>query len=579
MLRVNQVKLRTEHSEQALWKKTADILRIPVGDITGLEIVRRSVDARKKPEIFYSYTLDVTAKREDRILNRFKGKENLVCGTEKTVYRFPEYGKRRQDHPTVIVGTGPAGLFCGYFLALHGYRPVLLERGKSVEERKKDVEAFWAGGSLKPESNIQFGEGGAGTFSDGKLNTLVKDKDGRNKAVLETFVKYGARQSILYDAKPHIGTDVLCDVVRRMREEIIRLGGKVRFESRVTQICTEQGHVTGVLVNGSEKIDCEQLVLAIGHSARDTLAELYEEHIPMEAKAFAVGLRVEHLQSMINKSQYGLEDPGSLGAAPYKVTAKARNGRGVYSFCMCPGGYVVNASSEEGRTAVNGMSYSRRDGQNANSAVIVTVTPEDFGSEHPLAGIDFQRKLEERAYAVGEGKIPVQRYGDFKRCVTRRNADSKIGKVLARNVAEGGSSKSFVQNNRSEGTDNAAGSESNGTGGMLAPQCKGLYQWADISGILPKECSEAIVDGMEAFGRQIQGFNSPDACLSGVESRTSSPVRILRDENLESEIKGLYPCGEGAGYAGGIVSAAMDGIRVAEMIAKSYMPMASVAPE
>lgn len=570
MLRVNQVKLRTGHSKQALRKKAAEILKIPMEDITELQIVRRSVDARKKPEIFYSYTLDAAVKREDKILNKFKGKENLVCRPEKLPYCFPSYGKQPQKHPTVVVGTGPAGLFCGYFLALHGYRPVILERGKCVEERRKDVETFWAGGSLNPESNIQFGEGGAGTFSDGKLNTLVKDKDGRNGVVLETFVKFGAEESILYDAKPHIGTDVLCDVVRRMREEIIRLGGRVCFESCVTKICIQQDHVTGVIVNDNERIDCGQLVLAIGHSARDTFYELYEEQIPMEAKAFAVGLRVEHPQSLINKSQYGLENPEGLGPAPYKAAAKAKNGRGVYSFCMCPGGYVVNASSEEGRTAINGMSYSRRDGQNANSAVIVTVTPEDFGSGHPLAGIEFQRKLEEKAYDVGGGKIPMQRYGAFRNRVLRRaeeeadddNVCPETGTTVS--IVDGRTAKTFIGS--------GACSKDDAADRMLMPQCKGLYQWADVSRILPKECNEAIVDGMEAFGRQIQGFDSPDVCLSGVESRTSSPVRILRDESLQSEIRGLYPCGEGAGYAGGIMSAAMDGIRVAEMIAKSYMP-------
>ena len=570
MLRVNQVKLKTGHSEADLRRQTASILRVPEQNITELRIVRQSFDARKKPVIFYSYSVDVAVWDEEKILHRFRGKENLVCRSVQEEYRFPASGSRKRKSPVIIVGTGPAGLFCGYFLALHGYRPILLERGRCVEERQRDVEAFWETGKLDTASNVQFGEGGAGTFSDGKLNTLVKDKDGRNRAVLETFVKFGAKESICYEAKPHIGTDVLCTVVKRMREEIIRLGGEVRFESQVTDIRVEAGRVKGVTVKGpgtversafaesgnlvggveslgksGEYFECGQLVLAIGHSARDTFSMLMKRGVPMEAKSFAVGLRVEHPQQMINESQYGAAQPGDLGAAPYKVTAKAKNGRGVYSFCMCPGGYVVNASSEEGHTAVNGMSYSGRDGKNANSAIIVTVTPEDFGSEHPLAGIEFKRRLEERAYAVGGGKIPVQRYGDFRRCV------------------ESGAAHEMLQQ---------TGDCVRGTDAALMPQCKGTWTWADVSRILPKACNEAIVEGMEAFGRQIAGFDRPDACLSGVESRTSSPVRIHRDEQLQSQIRGLYPCGEGAGFAGGIVSAAMDGIRVAEAIAREYAP-------
>lgn len=564
MLRVNQVKLKTGHAPEQLRKKTAEMLGIPLPDILSVKIVRQSIDARRKPEIFYSYSVDAEVKNEGRILRRFRGKENLVCASDTAAYSFPKPGTRRQEHPTVIAGMGPAGLFCAYFLALHGYKPLLLERGKCVEERMRDVEDFWETGILNPASNVQFGEGGAGTFSDGKLNTLVKDKDGRNAAVLQAFVRFGADEKICYDAKPHIGTDVLRNVVRRMREEIIRLGGEVRFESQVTDICLEDcwpeasRRVTGVVVNGKERIPCERLVLAVGHSARDTFQMLYGHRVPMEAKAFAVGLRVQHPQAMINESQYGMADPGELGAAAYKVTAKEKNGRGVYSFCMCPGGYVVNASSEPGMTAVNGMSYSGRAGQNANSAVIVAVTPEDFvagsGAEadfgarlkagHPLAGVEFQRLLEKRAYELCGGRIPVQRYGDFKKCV--------------------------------EGTAGEPAEERQPVDSMpdsdIVPQCKGQCQWADLSGILPPACNSAFVEGMEVFGRQIKGFDRPDAILAGVESRTSSPVRICRDEKLQSAVRGLYPCGEGAGYAGGITSAAMDGIRVAEAIAREYAP-------
>ena len=536
MLRVNQVKIRTEHTGEQLKRRTAETLGIQTADILGMRILRQSIDARKKPEIFYSYSLEVQVKNEDKVLKKFKGRENQVCRAESAGYRFPAPGTKNQKHPTVIAGMGPAGLFCAYYLALHGYRPILLERGRCVEERQRDVERFWETGQLDPTSNVQFGEGGAGTFSDGKLNTLVKDRDGRNREVLETFVRFGAKESICYEAKPHIGTDVLCNVVRNMRNEIVRLGGEVHFQSCVTDVEISGGAVSAVTVNGERRIPCEQLVLAIGHSARDTMEMLCGKKIPMEAKAFAVGLRVEHPQAMINESQYGCVNPGSLGAAAYKVTAKAENGRGVYSFCMCPGGYVVNASSEKGRTAVNGMSYSGRNGVNANSAVIVAVTPEDYGSDHPLAGIAFQRRLEERAYELGQGKIPAQRYGDFRSRVT--------------------------------GQDNGWQEPE----AVIQPQCKGGYVWADVSKILPEECNRAFVDGMECFGRQIKGFDRPDAVLLGVESRTSSPVRIGRDETLQSEIRGLYPCGEGAGYAGGITSAAMDGLRVAEQIASEFAP-------
>lgn len=559
MLRVNQVKIRTGHTKEQLKKKTAGLLHIPAGELLDMKIVRQSIDARRKPEIFYSYCLDVTVKDEEKILHRFRGMENQVSAAKPEEYVFPQPGLKQAKGPVVIVGMGPAGLFCGYFLALHGYRPILLERGKCVEERQQDVEEFWQTGRLNTESNVQFGEGGAGTFSDGKLNTLVKDKGGRNQAVLETLVRFGAKESICYEAKPHIGTDALRDVVRNMRNEIVRLGGEVRFKSLVTDIEVRDGRISGVVINGDEHLACGQLVLAIGHSARDTFSMLYERKVPMEAKAFAVGLRVEHPQAMINESQYGMAEPGSLGAAPYKVATKAKNGRGVYSFCMCPGGYVVNASSETGRTAVNGMSYSGRDGDSANSAVIVAVTPEDFSSDHPLAGVEFQRRLERKAYELGQGKIPAQRYGDYRECVLQNKRGLK-GDIICDDAEQ------------MEGKMQAAAGTRMVAEGHMEPHCKGEYAWADLSGLLPQSCSEAFIDGMESFGRQIRGFDRPDAVLLGVESRTSSPVRIERDENLQSIIKGLYPCGEGAGYAGGITSAAMDGLRVAEQIAAQFAP-------
>ncbi len=563
MIRINQLKVHVDRNDpyNALKRKAAECLHMKESEIKRLVIVRQSIDARKKPDIFYSYVVDVEVAQEEKICKKVKNPQ--ISLVKPVVYHFhykcPE--NMGQEEPAsagkrpVIIGTGPAGLFCGYFLAKAGFAPILLERGEDVDTRMSDVEQFWKEGVLKPESNVQFGEGGAGTFSDGKLNTLVKDKDGRNMAVLRTFVEMGAKESILYEAKPHIGTDVLCGVVKKMRQEIIRLGGQVRFGCKVTGLKQENGHVTEVLINESERLSCSHVVLAIGHSARDTFEMLHREGIPMEAKAFAVGLRVEHPQDMINVSQYGMTDPGVLGAASYKVTAQTSVGRGVYSFCMCPGGYVVNASSEEGRLAVNGMSYSGRDGENANSAVIVAVTPSDYGSEHPLSGIYFQRKLEERAYQLGQGQIPVQRFGDFKARVVQRSGT--VQNETACRVS------TCMESTCKEAADCEHP--------YIQPQNKGGYLFADVSGILPPECNQAFVEGMAQFGRMIPGFDRDDALLSGVESRTSSPIRIHRDETLQSALHGLYPCGEGAGYAGGITSAAMDGIRVAEAVAADFL--------
>ena len=540
MIRIQQLKMPLSHKREDIIKKVAKRCKIKPEQILNLEIVRRSVDARKKSEVCYVYTIDLTVENEIGILKKVNDKNIMLTNRKK--YQFPktEVSQKETKYRPVIIGAGPAGLFCAYELTKAGYAPILLERGKRVEERTEDVKRFWESGVLDTGSNVQFGEGGAGTFSDGKLNTLVKDKYGRNTEVLKTFVKHGADPAILYQAKPHIGTDVLSKVVKSMREEILRMGGEVRFHSQMTEILTENGQVTGVKVNDTEVLPCEQVVLAPGHSARDTFSMLYRKQFPMSAKPFAVGFRVEHPQSLINMSQYGAESVKGLGAAAYKVTAKTSTGRGVYSFCMCPGGYVVNASSEPGRLAVNGMSYSGRDGQNANSAIIVSVTPEDYGSEHPLAGIEFQRVLEKKAYDLCNGKLPVQLYGDFRKKVTGEDMPEKE-----------------IDSDEWDG---------------MEPQCKGAYEWADLTGILPEECNHAFVEGMDSFGRQIREFDSPHAILTGVESRTSSPVRIDRDEKLQSAIRGCYPCGEGAGYAGGITSAAMDGIRVAEMIASQFAP-------
>ncbi len=534
MIRINQIKIPyTEYSRRMdiLHRKTAKLLRVNESDITSVDIVKMSIDAREKPDIYHVYTVDVALKDESKV------KANIIKGN---ISRCAEYQFQiprnlkgiTPDKPPVVVGMGPAGLFCGYFLAINGYKPIIIERGRAVEYRTKDVEHFWATGQLNTESNVQFGEGGAGTFSDGKLNTMVKDKSGRNRTVLETFVQFGADEEILYVNKPHIGTDVLARIVANMRQAIIAHGGQVRFETKLTDIETDNGRLTAVIVNDSERIETDVAVLALGHSARDTFYMLQDRKLYMEPKAFAVGVRMEHPQELIDMSMYGMrhEDSveGILGAADYKLTGQADNGRGVYSFCMCPGGYVVNASSEDGRLAVNGMSYSDRGSRNANSAIIVTVTPEDFGADGPLSGIEFQRGLEEAAYREGQGKIPVQLFGDFK-----------AGRV----------SSQF---------------------GDIIPETKGETAFGDMRKILPEYICDALSQCVDGFGKKIKGFDRDDAIMLGVESRTSSPVRICRDDLLEANIKGIYPCGEGAGYAGGITSAAMDGIRVYEALNALY---------
>lgn len=538
MIRVNQIKLPLSHGREDVLYKTAKVLRVAPEKILLWRIVKKSIDARKKPEIVVIYSVDVCVEAQDRVLRACRSKQ--VQAVDEKPYAFPAQGEEALGCRPVIIGTGPAGLFCGYLLAKHGYRPLILERGGCVEERQKDVEKFWREGALNPQSNVQFGEGGAGTFSDGKLNTLVKDKYGRNKEVLRIFAENGASEEILYEAKPHIGTDILCKVVRSMREQITAWGGEIRFHAQVTELCTDQNRVTGVVVNGAENLACEAVILAIGHSARDTFEMLYEKRVPMEAKSFAVGLRMEHPRKLIDRMQYGVEEHPLLPAASYKVTAQTSSGRGVYSFCMCPGGYVVNASSEAGRLAVNGMSYSGRDGDNSNSAMIVTVTPQDYRDDSPLAGIAFQRELEEKAYRIGGGAVPVERYGDYRCAVTGQPSENSV--ITA------------------EYPD-------------FTPAVKGECRMAPVHDILPKELNEALVEGIDSIGHKMPGFADSGAYLSGIESRTSSPVRIMRDETGQSAVRGLYPCGEGAGYAGGITSAAMDGMLIAEKIGAKYKQM------
>ena len=527
MIQIHQLKLPITHTKEDLEEKIIKLLNIKKEQLFNYQIVRQSIDARKKQDIQYVYTIEAAAEHEKKVLKKLH--RNDICYLEKKPYEFLPSGSRKLSCRPVIAGSGPAGLFCAYMLALSGYAPIVIERGKTVEKRKADVEAFWKGKRLHPDSNVQFGEGGAGTFSDGKLNTLVKDTKGRNRKVLEIFTEHGAPKEICFDAKPHIGTDILAKVIPSMRETILSAGGTFLFESTLTDIKIRGEKITAAEINHNTWIDTEVLVLAIGHSARDTFQMLLNWGVPMEAKSFAVGLRIEHPQEMINRSQYGAA-ADRLPPADYKVTAKGTNNRGVYSFCMCPGGYVVNASSEDNRLAVNGMSNYKRDSANANSAIIVSVTPDDFSEQGPLGGVAFQRKLEENAYLLGNGAIPQQLYGDFKR---RRQSMSY--------------------------------------GAFPSVTC-GNTKLSPLHNLFDKDIYESFLCGMDSFAKKIPGFDDDGAILSGVESRTSSPVRIHRDFEFQSAKRGLYPCGEGAGYAGGIMSAAMDGIKTAEAIASVYMP-------
>ncbi len=525
MIRISQLKLPVNHTREQLEKKIAKTLKNP-GYSFSYEIKKQSLDCRHKNDKIFVYTVDVKIRDEQKIAKRVNN--NNVMVTKEKIYQFPQPGNIPLVHPPVIIGSGPAGIFCGWYLARAGYCPLILERGEEADKRQKTVEKFWKNGILDPDSNVQFGEGGAGTFSDGKLNTLVKDPYGRNHEVLKRFVEAGAPEEIIYQQKPHLGTDILVGIVQKMRKDIENMGGHFRFRSKVTDLIFTDGALSEIEINGEEKIPADVCVLAVGHSARDTFEMFQKRGIFMEPKAFAVGLRIEHPQSMINEDLYGETENKLLGAASYKVTHKCTNGRGIYSFCMCPGGYVVNASSEPGRLAVNGMSYQARDSRNANSAMIVTVSPEDFPEKGPLGGVAFQRELERKAWELGNGKIPIQLFGDF----CKNQPSISFGEIM--------------------------------------PCMKGEYVLTNVRSALPAAVGDSIEEGIHSFGKRISGFDREDALLSGVESRTSSPVRIVRDSELLSNIAGIYPCGEGAGYAGGITSAAMDGIKIAETISKKY---------
>ena len=531
MIRISQIKLHIKHNKEDILSEICKILKVNKDRIISYEIVKKSIDARKD-SVKYIYSVDVLLKNENKALKTIKNPN--VSFVNKKTYNFKPSGVKKLNKRLVIIGCGPAGLFCAYMLAKNGYNPLVIERGSKVSERTKKVDNFFETGILDTETNVQFGEGGAGTFSDGKLNTLVKDKFGRNDFVLETFVKNGADEKIKYINKPHIGTDVLSRVIENMREEAKEYGAEFLFDTKVTDFVIKNDKIEAVIVtdknNVSNTIECEIAVVAIGHSARDTFNMIYNKKIIMEPKAFAIGVRIEHPQFQINEAQYGRFHI-ELPAADYKLATNLSNGRGVYTFCMCPGGFVVNSSSETEHLAVNGMSYSGRDGKNANTAMIVTVTPEDFPDKTPLGGIELQRKFEKSAYIEGKGNIPIQLYEDFK--------NNKVSTGL----------------------------------GEVIPQTKGKTEFANLRNIFPDYISHSLIEGIDFFSGKIKNYNRADAVLSGVESRTSSPLRILRNEEYECNVAGIYPCGEGAGYAGGITSASMDGIKVFEAIATKYAPL------
>lgn len=518
MIRISQIKVEVTLDQDMEIRKSI-LKKLRVNNIINYKIVRRSIDARDKNRIFYVYEIDVEVENEGNIL---KYKDNNISLTKNYEYKT-YFDNVNKDISPLIVGLGPAGLFAAYILVLNGIRPIIIERGNDIDNRVKTVEEFWLNNNLKSNSNVQFGEGGAGTFSDGKLNTLSKDKDGRNMFVLETFVKFGANPDILISSTPHIGTDILRDVVKNMREYLIENGTDIYFNTCLTNIDCKNDRVCRVEVNNKEWINTENVILAIGHSARDTFRMLDKSNIKMQPKPFAVGFRIMHPQSLINESQYGEKYKDLLGAANYKLTYQTSNGHGIYSFCMCPGGYVVNASSEEGRIAINGMSNFKRDSGVANSALVVTVNEAIYGNKL-FSGLEFQEKLESDAYKLGEGLIPIQLLNDYYQNIKSSSFNS------------------------------------------IKPKIKGNYCFTNLNSLLPEELNFAIKEGIINFAKKIKNFDHPDAILAGIESRTSSPIRIMRDETYNSNIKGIYPCGEGAGYAGGIMTSAIDGMKVAEAI-------------
>ena len=526
MIRIRDISLPPDHTEHQLPYEAARVLKLSPSQIRSLRIVRRSIDARKKPDIRVIYTVDVAVSGSESKILRQCGKKNAAPAP--TSYYKPPKGTYSSEFRPVVIGFGPAGIFAALILAERGLRPLVLERGRDGDTRQAQVEAFWSGGPLDPESNVQFGEGGAGAFSDGKLNTGVNDP--RIHWILQQFVEAGAQEEILYDAKPHVGTDVLHTVVKNLRRRIERAGGEIRFGAKLRSLSWDETGLTGLTYTEAgavHTLPCRQVILATGHSARDTVQALYEAGVPMAQKPFSMGVRIEHPQAAVNRAQYG--DSAKLSALPpadYHLSCHLPEGDSAYTFCMCPGGYVVAAASEPEGVVTNGMSYAARAGENANAALLVTLRPEDFPERDPLSGMRWQREIEHRAFLAGGANYhaPAQTVGDF----------------LAHKKSE-----SF---------------------GHVSPTYRPGVTPCDFHDILPERITGTLERAISALDRKLSGFADPQALLTGPETRSSSPVRILRDDSLQSEIRGLYPCGEGAGYAGGITSAAVDGIRCAEAL-------------
>lgn len=524
MIRIQNITLGLNESEDKLKAKLSKTLRLSMSDIKSMTIFKKALDARKKDAIKWVYTVDLETTKDDFFLSK-----NIGIPAPDMTYYYPEKGTQTLKHRPVIVGAGPCGMFAALILAQMGYKPIIVERGGAVEQRTQDVQDFWKKGKLNPNSNVQFGEGGAGTFSDGKLTTQIKNK--RCHKVLQELADAGAPQEIRYNSKPHIGTDILQVVVKNIRKQIEDLGGTYRFNTCVTNIKVEDNKLKAIELNHNEWLDTDVCVMALGHSARDTFKMLYENKLMVEQKPFAMGMRIEHLQDWMNTAQYGEKyNPELLGAADYKLVHHCSNGRAVYSFCMCPGGYVVASASEPEMVVTNGMSEYKRDADNANSAILINISPADFGSQHPLAGMEFQRELERLAYTLGGNNYhaPCQTVGDY--------------------------------------LDNVTTTEY----GVVKPSYEPGTVGANLREALPDFMSEAVAEALVAFGRKIKGFDHKEALLTGFETRSSSPIRMNRDGSYESNIEGLYPAGEGAGYAGGITSAAVDGIEVAEAIISRY---------
>ncbi|KAB7667955.1 NAD(P)/FAD-dependent oxidoreductase [Plesiomonas shigelloides] len=532
MIRLTEIKLPLNHEDGALLDAIAAKLKIPAQQVISFNVFKRGYDARKKNDIQLIYTVDVEVANAEKLLAKFE-KDQHVRPTPDMSYKFVAQAPANLQERPLVIGFGPCGLFAALVLAQMGFKPIIVERGKEVRERTKDTFGFWRKRTLNPESNVQFGEGGAGTFSDGKLYSQVKDPNFYGRKVVTEFVEAGAPEEILYVSKPHIGTFKLVTMIEKMRAKIIELGGEIRFSTRVDDIHIEDGQITGVTLSNGEEMKSRHVVLAVGHSARDTFEMLHERGVYMEAKPFSVGFRIEHKQSMIDEARFG-KNAGHplLGAADYKLVHHCKNGRTVYSFCMCPGGTVVAATSEEGRVVTNGMSQYSRAERNANSAIVVGISPEQDYPGDPLAGIRLQRELEANAYKLGGENYdaPAQKIGDF----LKGRDPSELGDVQ--------------------------------------PSFTPGIKLTDLSKALPAFAIDAIREAIPAFDRQIKGFASEDGLLTGVETRTSSPVCIKRGKDYQSiNLKGFYPAGEGAGYAGGILSAGIDGIKVAEAVARDIV--------